>query len=118
MALPKHAKDFEPFTEEEYTHVHHCVRCRKQRRKILYAGFETVERLVKCDPNVSDAQAFDEWVREETEQVDILRIFSSCKTCRSTNTLCDFDSFSDDVLKEYKIENKEYKELFKEIYKE
>lgn len=106
MALPKHAKDFKPFIEEDYTHMKYCFRCQRKRKAILYADFVIVERLVKFDPNVSDAQAFDDYVREETEQVEILRIFSSCKKCVSRNILCDFDSLSDDILKEYKIRNK------------
>ncbi|RLM17557.1 hypothetical protein BIY29_19090 [Brenneria alni] len=107
MALPKYAKDFEPFTEEDYTHMKYCFRCQRKRKAILYADFVIIDRLVKCDPNVSDAQAFDDWVREETEQVEILRIFSSCKKCGSRNVLCDFDSLSDDIFEEYKIRNKE-----------
>ncbi|EHL8932350.1 hypothetical protein KE715_001801, partial [Salmonella enterica] len=52
MALPKHAKDFEPFIEEDYTHMKYCFRCQRKRKAILYADFVIVEKLVKFDPNV------------------------------------------------------------------
>ncbi|VTR31091.1 Uncharacterised protein [Serratia fonticola] len=39
MALPKHAKDFEPFIEEDYTHMKYCFRCQRKRKAILYADF-------------------------------------------------------------------------------
>lgn len=89
MPLPKYIKDFIPY--EEYTHMKCCARCDSRRKLILYTAPDTVERLVKCDPNMSDAQAFDEWVREveRTEQVEILRLYSFCPTCKLRNQISD-----------------------------
>ncbi|MCE9980758.1 hypothetical protein [Leclercia adecarboxylata] len=91
MPLPKNIEDFKLY--EDYTHMKHCTRCDSRRKLMLYTAPATVDRLVKCDPNMSDAQAFDEWVHEleRTEQVEILRLYSFCPTCKNRN-LISYDS--------------------------
>lgn len=104
MPLPKYIEDIE--TYEEYTHMKYCLKCESRRKLILYAAPATVERLVKCDQDISDAQAFDEWVREEqrTEQVKILRLYSFCPKCKNRNLISyDDEGITQEIFDLYKI---------------
>lgn len=104
MPLPKYIEDFNPY--EEYTHMKYCTRCDSRRKLILYTAPATVERLVKCDQNISDAQVFDEWVREveRKEQVEILRLYSFCPTCKNRNLISyDSDGITQERYELYKI---------------